>query len=87
MTLLVIARPFFTAPFPPQVLLEAGEDFVKIEELTAEDGEPDILISLDESKIETVGVPAIGRFLCKLQVRLLCWPELKVCPKLEHCWL
>lgn len=43
---------------------------MKIEEVTAADGDPDLLISLDESKIEGVGVRAIGEFLRKLQVRL-----------------
>lgn len=50
-----------------QVLIEAGQDFVKVQEVTAADGNPDLLISMDESKIESVGVPAIGAFLQKLQ--------------------
>ena len=51
-----------------RVLLEAGEDLVKIEQITGEDGEEDILITLDRSKISTVGKPAIEKFLTKLQV-------------------
>ena len=53
-----------------QVLLEAGDDLVKVQTVTGEDGEPDILLSLDRSKIISVGKPAIGNFLKKLQVRL-----------------
>ena len=33
-----------------------------------EDGKPDLLISMDRSKLETVGAPAIAKFLHKLQV-------------------
>lgn len=51
-----------------RVLLETGEDLVKIEKITGEDGNPDILITLDRSKILSVGKPAIGNFLRKLQV-------------------
>ena len=53
-----------------QVLLEAGDDLVKVQTVTGEDGEPDILLSLDRSKIISVGKPAIGNFLKKLQVHL-----------------
>ena len=51
-----------------RVLLEAGEDLVKVEKIKGEDGNPDILITLDRSKIISVGKPAIGDFLRKLQV-------------------
>ncbi|XP_052767027.1 dipeptidyl peptidase 3-like [Mya arenaria] len=51
-----------------RVLLEAGEDLVKIKKTTGEDGNPDIEITLDRSKINSVGKPAIGDFLKKLQV-------------------
>ena len=34
----------------------------------AEDGEPDLIIKLDRSKINSVGKTAIGDFLRKLQV-------------------
>lgn len=51
-----------------RVLLEAGGDLVKIERVTGEDGNPDILITLDRTKIIPVGKPAIGKFLTKLQV-------------------
>ncbi|XP_056140774.1 dipeptidyl peptidase 3 isoform X2 [Lampris incognitus] len=51
-----------------RVLLEAGEGLVGLEEVTGQDGRPDARITLDRSKIHTVGKDAIHRFLCKLQV-------------------
>uniref|UniRef100_A0A6Q2YUB3 Dipeptidyl peptidase 3 n=1 Tax=Esox lucius TaxID=8010 RepID=A0A6Q2YUB3_ESOLU len=51
-----------------RVLLEAGEGLVTLKECTGKDGRPDALMTLDRSKIHTVGKAAIGRFLCKLQV-------------------
>ncbi len=56
-------------PLYVQVLLEAGEDFVTIKEVTnEEDGQPDLHLSMDRTKLMTVGKPAIERFLVKLQV-------------------
>ncbi|KAG1940531.1 dipeptidyl peptidase 3 [Pimephales promelas] len=51
-----------------RVLLEAGEGLVGLKECTGTDGRPDAVITLDRSKIHTVGKSAIQRFLCKLQV-------------------
>ena len=51
-----------------RVLLEAGEKLVQLTSVTGSDGKPDVLISLDRTKIESVGRPAIGNFLRKLQV-------------------
>ena len=51
-----------------QVLLEAGEDLVNIKKTTGADGQPELVISLDRDKIETVGKKAIGDFLTRLQV-------------------
>ncbi|KAG9338203.1 hypothetical protein JZ751_026955 [Albula glossodonta] len=51
-----------------RVLLEAGEGLVTLQERTGSDGRPDALITLDRSKVHTVGKSAIQRFLCKLQV-------------------
>lgn len=51
-----------------RVLLEAGDGLVKIQKVVGEDGAPDLLISLDRSKILSVGKPAIGNFLKRLQV-------------------
>ena len=53
-----------------RVLLEAREDLVKIEKITGEDKKPDIVLTLDRSKINSVGKPAIGNFLKRLQVWL-----------------
>lgn len=52
-----------------RVLLEAGEGLVGLKECTGADGRPDAIVTLDRSKIHTVGKSAIQRFLCKLQVR------------------
>lgn len=52
-----------------RVLLEAGEGLVGLKECTGTDGRPDAVITLDRSKINTVGKTAIQRFLCKLQVQ------------------
>jgi dipeptidyl-peptidase-3 len=46
-----------------RVLLEAGEDFVRLE-----DKDNDIVIHLDASKIKTVGVKAIHHFLLQLSI-------------------
>lgn len=53
------------------VLLEAGDGFVAIEETTT-DGEPDLIVHLDRTKIRTVGLAAIGAFLRELQVHKSC---------------
>lgn len=53
-----------------RVLLEAGEGLVTLKESIGKDGRPDALITLDRSKVHTVGKAAIERFLCKLQVQL-----------------
>jgi len=50
------------------VLVEAEENFVSVKEVTGEDGKPDLLLTMDKSKLESVGKPAIGQFLKKLQV-------------------
>merc|ERR1711944_243150 len=41
---------------------------VKTQEVIGEDGKPDLLLSMDRSKLEVIGKPAIGEFLKKLQV-------------------
>ena len=51
-----------------QVLLEKGEGLVSLDKTVGEDGEPDLLVTLDRSKINSVGKGAIGDFLKKLQV-------------------
>lgn len=49
-------------------MLAAGEDFLRVEKITGEDGNSDLLITMDRSKIATVGSPAISKFLVELQV-------------------
>ena len=51
-----------------RVLLEAGEGLVQLTSVTGSDGKPDVLIKVDRDKIVSVGRPAIGNFLRKLQV-------------------
>ncbi|XP_034033982.1 dipeptidyl peptidase 3 isoform X1 [Thalassophryne amazonica] len=51
-----------------RVLLDAGEGLVTLKEVTGQDGKPDARITLNRSKIRTVGKNAIHKFLCKLQV-------------------
>ncbi|XP_031572146.1 dipeptidyl peptidase 3-like [Actinia tenebrosa] len=51
-----------------RVLLEAGQQLVKLEKINGSDGQPDLILTLDRSKIECVGKLAIGDFLRKLQV-------------------
>ncbi len=51
-----------------QVLLENAEGLVSIESTTGTDGNPDIIVRLDKTKIKSHGQPAIGEFLKKLQV-------------------
>ena len=52
-----------------QVLREAGNDLVKIEEcVDKDDNGPDLLISLDRNKINTIGRNAIAKFLIRLQL-------------------
>ena len=55
--------------FNPQVLLEAGEGFLDVKAVKGDDGKPDLLLTMDRSKIQSVGKQAIGAFLQKLQVR------------------
>ncbi|KAH3854367.1 dipeptidyl peptidase 3-like [Dreissena polymorpha] len=50
-----------------RVLLEPGQGFLEISEITGSDGNPDIVIRMDRQKIQTVGKPALGNFLRKLQ--------------------
>ncbi|KAJ7307403.1 hypothetical protein JRQ81_009419 [Phrynocephalus forsythii] len=51
-----------------KVLLEAGQGLVALRRTTGADGKPDAVITLDRSKICTVGKPSLERFLRKLQV-------------------
>lgn len=54
-----------------RVMLEAGDGLVQIQKVVGEDGQPDLCIKLDRSKITSVGKPAVGNFLRKLQVIIL----------------
>ena len=60
-----------------RVLLENAPGLVSIEYTTGSDGNPDILVCLDKTKIESLGKSAIGDFLRKLQVRFLNLQALK----------
>ncbi|CAO3614928.1 unnamed protein product [Cunninghamella echinulata] len=51
-----------------KVMLEAGDDFLRIEEIKDNEGKDTLEIHLDRSKIRTVGRPAVAEFLQKLQV-------------------
>merc|ERR1719334_1981794 len=51
-----------------QVMPEAGQDFLTIKECQGTDGKPDLLLTMDRSKVQTVGQPAIATFLRKLQI-------------------
>lgn len=53
-----------------RVALEAGQGFVKIVEVEGADGKPDLLFSLDRTKIDSVGAPAVRDFVKLLQVRV-----------------
>ncbi len=50
-----------------RVLLEC-DNLVTINQMTGADGQPDLTISIDRTKIESIGHAAIGDFLKKLQV-------------------
>lgn len=50
-----------------KVVLEAGNGFVKIQETVGADGKPDLFFKLDRAQIDSVGRPAINKFLAKLQ--------------------
>lgn len=52
-----------------RVLMECATSLFSINVTTGSDGNPDLVIQFDRSKIETIGRPAIGEFLKKLQVR------------------
>ena len=54
-----------------RVLMEADSTMINIENLTGEDGQPDLLIKLDREKIKTTGKQAIANFLMRLQVNKL----------------
>ncbi|XP_018408387.1 PREDICTED: dipeptidyl peptidase 3 [Nanorana parkeri] len=51
-----------------RVLLEAGDNFVTLTQKVGADGRPDVQVTLDRSKIMSVGRPAIQHFLQRLQV-------------------
>ena len=51
-----------------QVLLEDGDDLVTLKELKGDDGQSDLVVALNRSKIETTGRKAITNFLMKLQL-------------------
>lgn len=50
------------------VLLEAGDGFTQLQEVTNSCGEKSLIVSMDRSRIKSVGTKAIAEFLKKLQV-------------------
>ena len=62
-----------------RLLLEGGDDLVKVETVTGSDGKPDILVKLDRTLIESRGKPVIRDFLTELQVCLCCCLTVCVC--------
>ncbi|VDP60637.1 unnamed protein product [Schistosoma curassoni] len=50
-----------------RVLIEADNSLVRVDEIVGDDGAPDLTIFLDRQKLLTVGRPAIGEFLRKIQ--------------------
>ncbi len=53
------------------VLLDAGQDFIKVEQIVGSDGKPDLLFKMDKSKLKSIGLPAVKNFLQKIQVMVL----------------
>ena len=50
-------------------MIEAGQDFLTVKEVVNEDdGKPDLLVTMDYDKVVTVGKPAVGKLLEKLQI-------------------
>ena len=45
-----------------QVLIEAGQDFVSVKASIGDDGNPDLQLTLNRTKIESSGKPAIQQF-------------------------
>ena len=50
-------------------MIEAGQDFLTVKEVINEgDGKPDLLVTMDYAKVVSVGKPAVGKLLEKLQI-------------------
>ena len=49
-------------------MLEAGQGFLTVKQVTGEDGKPDLLVTMNKEKLMSVGRPAIGNLLEKLQI-------------------
>ena len=54
-----------------RVLLANAAGLVSVERTVGSDGNPDILIRLERTKIKSIGKKAIGNFLQKLQVSVV----------------
>ncbi|GBM30976.1 hypothetical protein AVEN_69222-1, partial [Araneus ventricosus] len=52
-----------------QVMLESGEDVVEIEKITGSGDKPDLLLTVDRTKLASVGEKVIRDFLGKLQIK------------------
>jgi len=49
-------------------MMEAGDDFVTVTETVGDDGQPNLSLKMDRTKLLSVGHSAIKKFLQKLQV-------------------
>jgi hypothetical protein len=54
-----------------QVMLEAGENFLKVEQVEGADGQPDLLITMDRTKVNTRGKHGVWDPMLELTITSL----------------